>query len=131
MIDVVPAQDGEVIREQLQGDDVDQRLQAVAHLGNLDDHVFVRGEFVQRIIVFADDQDAARVASAKLLDDGLLLEVGGIARGDDDQRKGLVDQRQRTVFHLTCQDAFRVKKGDFFHLQGAFEGGGVVVTPTE
>ena len=84
LVDVVPAQDGEVVTQQLQRDDVDQRLQAIAHLGNLDEHLIARRVFIETVVVLADDEDAPGVSGAKLLDDGFLLGERRVARGDDD-----------------------------------------------
>ncbi len=50
---------------------------------------------------------------------------------DDDNGHFLVDKGDGAVFHLGCRVAFGMDIGDFFELEGAFEGDGIVVAAAQ
>ena len=45
--------------------------------------------------------------------------------GDKDNGVAVVDGRERAVLEFAAKDAFAVRIGDLFELQGAFEGNGM------
>ncbi len=54
----------------------------------------------------------------------MLSLLGGVMRGEHDDREIFIDQRIRSVLHLARGIAFRVDVGNFLQLQRAFERDG-------
>ena len=62
---------------------------------------------------------------------GHRLRARHVARGDDDHRQILVNQRIRAVLHLARRITFGVNVGDFLELERAFERDGIVNAASE
>ena len=126
LVDIVPAQCGQMVREQLQGNDVDDSLQSVNHLryshvrarrGMGVDGIYSSGSAAFganieccTVIVFIAHDDQPRPARSQLLDHARHLSVHAVARGNDHDRYLFVNQGERIVLHLASQDTLGVKE---------------------
>src|SRR5208282_6786650 len=104
LIHVAAAADGDVIGEQLQGDDLQQDCEQFRRGGQLDD---VIGGFASQAIALSDDGDDDAVARLDLFDigDALFVQserggIGIVARGENHNGKIFVNQRVGAVLHF-------------------------------
>ncbi len=82
-------------------------------------------------VAFSGDGDDAAGAGGDFLNvgEGFLVAqlrggVGLVARGEDDDGQGLVDEGVGAVLHFAGRVALGVDVGDFLELERAFEGDG-------
>ena len=92
MVNVAAAADGDVVGEELEGDDFEEGEEELGGGGDFDDML---DELVDVLVAFGGDGDDAAAAGGDLLNvrEGLfVLEdrggVGGVLGGDDDDREG-------------------------------------------
>ncbi len=135
MVDVAASADGDVVGEELEGDDFEDGEEELGGGGDFED---VLDELVDVGVAFGGDGNDAAAAGGDLLDVGeglFVLEdgggVGGVLGGDDDDGEGLIDEGVGAVLHLAGGVAFGVDVGDLLELEGAFEGDGVVDAAAE
>src|ERR1039458_2866404 len=135
LVYVAAAADGDVVGEELEGDDFEDGEEQLGGGGDVDDGFDELGDGLG---AFDGDGDDAAGAGGDFLDVGeglLVLEdggrVGGVLGGDADDGEGLVDEGVGAVLHLAGGVAFGVDVGDFFQLERAFEGDGVVDAAAE
>ena len=118
LVDVAAAADGDVVGEELEGDDFEDGEEELGGGGDFED---VLDELVDVLVAFGGDGDDAAAAGGDLLNVGeglFVLEdrggVGGVLGGDDDDGEGFVNQRVRPVLHLAGRVAFGVDVRDLF-----------------
>ena len=135
LVDVAAAFDGDVVGEELEGDDFEDGEE---ELGSGGDFQHMLDELMDVLVAFGGDGDDAAAAGGDLLDVGeglFVLEdgggIGGVLRGDDDDGEGLVDEGVGAVLHLAGGVALGVDVGDLFELEGALERDGVVDAAAE
>jgi hypothetical protein len=135
LVYVAAAADGDVVGEELEGDDFEEGQEEFGGGGDVDG---VFDHLRDLLVALNGDGDDAAGARGDLLDVGeglLILEdaggVGGIFRRDTHDGQGLVDQRIRAVLHLAGGVALGVDVGDLLELEGALEGDGVVDAAAE
>ena len=136
MVDVAAAADGDVVGEELEGDDFEDGEEELGGLGDVDD--VCSTSWAMSVVAFDGDGDDAAGAGGDLLDvrEGLfVLEDGGGSSGSfvamQTTGQGLVDEGVGAVLHLAGGVAFGVDVGDLLELEGAFEGDGVVDAAAE
>src|SRR5204863_579557 len=105
LVDVAAAEDGNVVGQELQRDDRDDRLEKILDVGDLDDVVGQRGH---ARVAFADDGDDRPTAGFDFFQVRHDLFVDLAVRNDEDAGSVLVHQRDRTVFHFGGRIAFGV-----------------------
>ena len=129
LVDVAAAAHGDVIRQQLQRHDLENRQQQLAGVRNGDDVVGDAGGFVSPSLTSGDDDPFARLDFLNI-GDGLLVKDAAarardwIVRGQHDHGQLLVDQRVGAMLHLARGIAFGVDVGDLLQLERAFERDG-------
>src|SRR5580658_1456140 len=118
LVDVAAAADGDVVGEELEGDDFQDGEEELGGGGDLED---VLDELVDVLVAFGGDGDDAAAAGGDLLNVGerlFVLEdrggVSGVLGGDDDDGEGFVDERVGAVLHLAGGVAFGVDVTDLF-----------------
>mmetsp|Transcript_4924 Transcript_4924/g.22029 ORF Transcript_4924/g.22029 Transcript_4924/m.22029 type:complete len:263 (-) Transcript_4924:1513-2301(-) len=131
LVHVVPAQHGEVVRQELKGHDVHHRLQAVLHLGHPDDRRVLPGDLRDLVVALGGDEDEPPAPGAKLLHHALLLRVATVPSGHHHEGHRLVHERERAVLHLAREDALRVQQRNLLNLERTLQRSGVVVPATE
>src|SRR5262245_38706460 len=97
LVDVAAPQHRHVVREQLERDHRQQRLQHRHRPGNVQ-HVI--RQLHHLVIAFGRDRNDASLARAHLLHVAHDLVVGAVAGADEHHRHVLVDERDRPVLHL-------------------------------
>lgn len=89
-----------MITEQLQGDDIEQALEAVDCLRHADLLDILRDS----LITFIAYHDGLCLAGGNLGKGRLDLGIKRVTRHDDDHGHVLVDKRERTVLQLASED---------------------------
>src|ERR1700687_2862627 len=125
LIDVAPAPDCDVISQQLQRDDLQDRRQFFRRRRN-EEHVI--SFFGDLFVAFGGKRDNYtgtslyffQIRHRFFVTDHRLRTVH-VARGNDDNREILVNQRIRAVLHLPRRITFGVNVGNFLELERAFE----------
>jgi len=124
-VHIVSASKGEVVREELHRDDVDDRLKAVGGRGYSDDFFGVFGNFR---VLFREDDDRTALPRSDLLHRGPRSIDQPIASGDDDHGNIFVDEGKRPVLQFARVDPFGVDVRQLLDLQGSLEACRVLVT---
>src|SRR6266540_6320399 len=96
-IDVAAARHGGVVGDELERDDAQQRLERLVRVGDVNDVVAVAADV--RVAFGGDDDDPA-AAGADLFDVADDFFVLNAARGDEDDRHAVINERDRAVLHL-------------------------------
>jgi len=116
LVDVAAAADGDVVGEELQGNDLEDGEEQLRGGGDVDG---VFDELGDLAVALDGDGDDAAGAGGDLLNvaEGLLVleDGGGVGRvlgGDDDDGEGLVDEGVGAVLHLSGGVALGVDVGD-------------------
>ena len=135
MVYVAAAADGDVVGEELEGDDFEDGEEQLRSGGDVDG---VLDEVFDLLVALDGDGDDAAGAGGDLLNvaESLLVleDAGGVRwvfRRDADDGKGLVDQGVGAVLHLARRVAFGVDVADLLELERALEGDGVVDAAAE
>src|SRR6266511_1599042 len=118
LIDVATAGDGDVVSEQLQRDDGQQREQGLQGLRQIN-HVPHFGSDLR--VVFCgqgDDRTFARLDLLQVAERFFVERAGG---NHDDRRGLLINHRDGAVFHFRGRIAFGVDVRNLLHLERAFE----------
>ncbi len=130
LVDVAPAAYRDVIREELQRNDFQQRRENFRRRGKLDDVV---GGFASEMVFFRGDGDDDAVAGFDFFDVGDAFFVAGdgfrigvVARGQDDDGQIFIDERVGAVFHFAGGIAFGVNVRNFLQFQSAFQSDRIV-----
>mmetsp|Transcript_4386 Transcript_4386/g.15738 ORF Transcript_4386/g.15738 Transcript_4386/m.15738 type:complete len:269 (+) Transcript_4386:1091-1897(+) len=136
LVHVETPEHGEVVAQELERNDVQDGLEAVAHGVHRDDPgppvIFLAAEVVQDVVVpFAHQEDQPALPGQQLLDRGPHLLPEGVIRGHHHRWHGLVDQREGAVLELPGQDALAVHVAKLLHLERQLQGSGIVVAPAE
>ena len=130
LVYVAATADGDVVGEELQGDDLEDRQEQLWGGGDVDGVFDELGDVAVALDGDGDDAAGARGDLLNVAEGLLVLEdgggVGGVLGGDADDGEGLVDQRVGAVLHLTGGVALGVDVADLLELERAFEGDGVV-----
>ena len=101
-IDVEALVDSQMITKQLQGDDVEQTLEAVDRLRHADSLDVLRDTFV---VIVAYDNGLC-LAGSDLGEGRLDLGIKRVTCHDDDHGHVLIDKRKRTVLQLPGEDTW-------------------------
>ena len=112
----------------MQWHDSKQREERGDGRGDEDDIV---GLFLNRFVALVgncDDGSFARLDFPKIAP---ALFVKRVVRSEDNRAGFLIDERDRAVLHLGGGITLGVDVGNLLELEGAFEGGGKSVLPTE
>lgn len=117
-----------MVAQELQGNDVQNALQAVDSLRD-DDEAAVLDCSLVSILLVADDYRAA-ASSSDLLKSVHNLGKEGIARHYQQDWHAFINEGKRPVLELSGEDAFAVHVRDFLDLQGAFQARGRLVATT-
>ena len=135
LVYVAAAADGDVVGQQLQRNNLDERAQQLHRRRDVDHvlhHVAYRG------VALGGNGDHAARACGDLLNvgDGLLVAQTGrwialVSRGENNDGKRLVDERIGAVLHLAGGVALGMNVGDFLELERAFERNGEVNSTPE
>ena len=99
-VDVKALVDSEVVTEQLEGDNVEQTLEAVDALG----HAYLLNILRDTLITLIAYDDGLGLARGNLREGRLDLGVERVTCHHNDHRHVLVDKRKRTVFQLSSED---------------------------
>ena len=94
-----------MIAEQLQGDDVEQTLEAVDRLRHADSLDIL----CNTIIALVAYDDGMRLAGRNLGEGGLDLRIERVTCHDDDHGHVLIDKRERAVLQLPGEDTWQPK----------------------
>lgn len=94
-----------VVGEQLEGDDVDDSLQAVNGCRDSEEGI---GTLVEAGVSLGAHDDWVTLASCDLVDGVLHLVEGTILGGNHDDGHELINESKGTVLQLTGQDTLRV-----------------------
>ncbi len=124
LIDITSEGYGGVVAEELEGDDVEDGLEHVYGLGDVDDVV---GVVMDLFIAFCGDGDDGSAAGFDLLHGADVLFVEAVLGADADGGGLGIYEGDDAVFELAGGEACGVDVADLFHLEGGFEGDGVVV----
>src|SRR2546428_1066755 len=127
-VHVAPPQDSDVVGQQLERDDRQDRRQQRWAGRNPQ---LVVGQVAQVTVPFARDRDDVASSRLHLLHVGEGLRVYLVLGREEDDRHVLVDQRDGPVLYLRRGIAFGVDVGVLLELAGALERYGEVHAPTE
>lgn len=105
-VDVDAVHDREVVREQLERDDVDETLKTVDRPRDSDKSIVGR----ERVVVVVADNDRLTLAGLDLLERRLDLRVERVLGHDEDDRKVLVDECEGAVLEFSGEDLSSEKK---------------------
>src|SRR5438552_10726607 len=108
----------DVVGEELERNDRDQRRQQIGARGHLDDVLRLRGD---RAVARMGDGDDLAVAGAHLLDVAEHPVVGAVAGHQRDDRQPIGDERDRAVLHLAAGVPLGVDVRDLLQLERALE----------
>jgi hypothetical protein len=135
LVYVAAAADGDVVGEELQGDDFEDGEEELGGLGDVDDVFDQLGDVWSPSMAMAMTRPERAVTSwmFERVFSYLRTLVGSVGSfgGDADDGEGLVDEGVGAVLHLAGGVAFGVDVGDLLELEGAFEGDGVVDAAAE
>mmetsp|Transcript_5859 Transcript_5859/g.12213 ORF Transcript_5859/g.12213 Transcript_5859/m.12213 type:complete len:282 (+) Transcript_5859:18-863(+) len=120
LVDVASSVLGDVVGQQLEWNDREQRVQG--GVGELDAHHHLR-QPVKIVVAHVRDDNQSPLSRVHLLHVGLHLVVLGVrARRHDHHRHETVNQGDGAVLHLRRWVALGVDVGDLLQLQGALQG---------
>jgi hypothetical protein len=107
-VDVKAVQDGEMVTEQLERDNVQDTLQAVDGLRDQNSLVATAAILIETInegsVIVAADDDGCSLSGGHLGKGRLYLGVEGVTGHDDDDGHVLINQSKRTVLELSGKD---------------------------
>src|ERR1017187_6534396 len=135
LIDVAAAAHGDVIGQELQRHDFQNRREQFMGRRDFDD---VIGDFPYVPVALGDQRHHDAFARLHFLDvrqrffvEDAAFRAGGIVRRHDHHRQVLVDEGVGPVLHLPGGITFGVDIGDLLQLERAFESDGEVHAPAE
>mmetsp|Transcript_36236 Transcript_36236/g.95523 ORF Transcript_36236/g.95523 Transcript_36236/m.95523 type:complete len:523 (-) Transcript_36236:461-2029(-) len=129
LVDVAAAHVGNVVGEELQRDDSEERYQHLVHLGQFHDEVALA---VEVRVPLVGDRDHRAVACEDLFDIRRELQVVRIRAGrDDDDRHEGVDEGDGAVLHLGRRVSLSVNIRDLLELERSLERHGEVEPAAE
>jgi hypothetical protein len=99
-VNVKAVQDGEVITEKLQGDNIQDALKTVHGSRNANSFRALR----DRLVVIVTDDEWLSLPGGNLCKGGLNFGIKGVACHDDDNRHIFIHERQRTMLKLSGKD---------------------------
>src|SRR3954468_2349888 len=128
LVDVEPTLHRHVVREQLQRDHRQNRIEHVLCLRNPN---LVIDELLENGLLLARDRDDLTAPRLHLLNVRHDLVEHRVVRCDEHYRHVLVDERDRPVLHLRGRIAFGVDVADLLQLQRPLERDREIVAATE
>src|SRR5439155_113412 len=123
LVHVAAEAHGDVVGEELERDDGDERRQELGARGHLDNVLRLRRDVPVARVGDGDDEAVAR---PHLLDVAEHTLVGAVARHERHDRERVGDECDRTVLHLAAGVALGVDIRDLLELERALEGDGVL-----
>ena len=124
-IHVASTQNGNMIRQQLHGNNSQNALQNVNGLRNLNG---VFGPLHGFVITLFANQDGTTFSGRHLLQGVHALVVDSISHHDQDDWHGRVHQSQRSMFQFSGLDSFRMHISQLLDLQGSLQASGKIVS---
>ncbi len=128
LVDVGAFEVGDVVGDELDGDDGEEGLDEVGGVGEGDHDV---GEVLEAVVAVGADGDDAAAPGFDLLDVGEGLFVDGVLGAEDHHGELAVDEGDGAVLHLAGGVALGVDVADLFELEGPFGGDGELVAPAQ
>mmetsp|Transcript_14167 Transcript_14167/g.40461 ORF Transcript_14167/g.40461 Transcript_14167/m.40461 type:complete len:213 (+) Transcript_14167:241-879(+) len=117
-----------MVGQQLQRDNVDDRLNGAVQPRYPDDRILALDNVTDLLVVFVRHDYQSCRPRHKLLDDALhlVVHIYVLHCGDDDDRHELIDQGKWAVLHLPGVDTLAVHVGHLLDFQGRLNGSGII-----